>query len=763
MTDQTLDPPPVSTPTLCHVQPGGPDAPSMADGLPETDEPGLKGNFSIVYEGRWRIAMVTLAFTAVAMLYALASTRVYETELLIHVELEAPRASQNILSQASALFETKQAAIAEIELLRSRMVISQAMDRLQLYLDVRPKYFPVIGTWLAERNGDQLSEPGIFGYGGFAWGAEKADVTQFDLPIAWENKAFTLTVGSGGAYRLRGAGQRYVFEGKTGQTMTWPVPGGHVALRIEQIDAKPGAQFILRRLSRLTTIESIRSAMLIAEQGLESGVIEVKLQGDDAQRIYAMLQEIGRAYMRQNLARKTEEAQKSLAFLDKQLPVLKRQMEQSEERYNVFRQNKGTIDVAEEVRMSIREADAARRRKFTLQKKKSQLLTRFSDNHPRVLGVNRQVNEVQLEIHAAQRRIMSLPVLEQDAERLERTIKVNTDLYNALLNTAQQLRLVKVGRISNVRLIDAPMAPERPIKPNRPVIVLLAVIVGMFVGVVMAFLRRALSGAIDDPKAVERMLGARAVYAVIPHSKLEKRLNRTAKKRGGQRFLLAQAAAEDVAVESLRSFRTALLFSMGHFDNNIVMLAGASRELGKSFLTANLAAILAAGGKRVLLIDADLCHGCLQHYFTLPRGPGLTDIIAGTVSLDDAIQSNVLDNLDFIATGALPELRSELLLHQRFGAMLATVSAAYDLVLLDGPPILAGADALTIGTHAGAVFLVARGARTTGQEIEESIRRFDRVGVLVKGVLFNDLAPHLSDVERLGFDPAAHGAPQVSQ
>ena len=111
--------------------------------------------------------------------------------------------------------------------------------------------------------------------------------------------------------------------------------------------------------------------------------------------------------------------------------------------------------------------------------------------------------------------------------------------------------------------------------------------------------------------------------------------------------------------------------------------------------------------------------------------------------VDQVIHRGVMENLDFIPTGALPPNRSEFLLHLNFGELLETVSANYDLVLLDPPPILAVADALIIGAHAGAVFILTRAGVTTEGEINESIKRLNHAGISPQGVLFNDMALRL--------------------
>lgn len=733
-----------------------PSAPDLATDNAAVD---FRSHFNTLYDSRWLIGAITMLVTVVAVLYALVAKPVYEANLMIHVEEESPNASKNILSEASSLFETKKAAIAEMELLRSRMVVSRAVDNLQLYIDVQPKLFPVAGYWIANEASGELSEPGIFGLGGYIWGGEKMDVSVFNLPPALHNRQFTITALPGQRYHFGGGGGAPAFDAAVGQQYLVPCAEGSMELKIDKLFARPGAKFHLRRMARLGTIEKIQNAMLITEQGKLSGVIEVRMQGDSSKRINQLLSEIGREYMRQNLARKTEEAEKSLAFLNQQLPILKRQLEQSEDKYNQFRNAHGTIDLREEARMSLQQAAAARTRRLDLIQKKTELLARFTEDHPIIKGVNEQRKEVDAEIDDVARRIRTLPVLEQDETRLTREIKVNTDLYTALSNTAQQLRLISVGRVSNVRMIDAPMAPDKPVRPNRPLIVALAAVVGLMLGVLVAFVRKAMSGGIDSPQQVERMLHARVVYATIPHSANQEKLVKKQHGDGGILPLLAQAMPEDVAIESLRSFRAALQFSMPHFKNNIVMLAGPTGNLGKSFVAANFAAVMAASGKRVLLIDADLRSGQLHRYFGVGREQGLSKAITGALPVDQVIHRGVMENLDFIATGPLPPNRSEFLLHLNFGGLLETVSANYDLVLLDPPPILALADALIIGAHAGAVFILTRAGITTEGEINESIKRLNHAGISPQGVLFNDMALRLGS--RYGDDNAGQLAYSV--
>ncbi len=725
----------------------------------EEEEVDLRTYFNVLADSRWLIFWIVLTTVLVGVAYAFLSKPVYEANMMIHVEQENPNTPKNILGEMSSMFEVKAVAVSEIELLRSRMVVSRAVDNLRLYISDQPKYFPVVGGWIAKRS-EQLSTPGLFGYGGYVWGTEKMDVSVFNVPDELLNYGFVVQVEDAGRYQLIQEEKGVTLQGTVGSTLTANTALGPIELHIDQISGKPGAEFSLTRLSRLTTIEMVQSSLSVSEQGKDSGVIEVTLQGQNPEQINSTLNEIGREYMRQNQARKTEAAQKSLAFLDKQLPELKQQLEQSELKYNQFRNTHGTVDLSEEAKQSLVQASLAKAKRIELQQKKTELLANFTEKHPAVIGVNNQLKEIDNEIGSIANHIKTLPLLEQDALRLTRDIKVNTDLYTALLNNAQQLRLVTVGTVSNVRMVDPSMMPEKPLKPNRQMIISLAVLAGLFLGVVMAFVRKAMKAGIGDPQEIEQMLGV-PVYATIPHSKFQKQLYGKVGWKSRSVPLLAKVAPNDIVMESLRNFRTALQFSMTHAKNNIVLMTGATPGLGKSFVSVNFAVVMASSGKRVLLIDADLRDGHLHQYFGLTRENGLSDSISGAIRIDRAIHRSVMENMDFLASGSLPPNPSELLLRPNFGPMLESLHGSYDMILIDTAPILAAADPLIIGAHAGAIYIVTRADVTTHGEIKESIKRLAHAGLSVKGVLFNDLKPRTGRYD-YGYEYGQYAGAQFS-
>lgn len=710
---------------------------NLSQGLEQDDDRiDLVSYLDLLFDNRWLIAAVALSVTLIGVVYAVVVTPTYEADILVQVE-DGASSPNNILGELSSVFDLKTAASAEIEIIRSRLVLTRAVDNQQIYITAEPKYFPVIGQWIA-RGSEHLSNPGFLGVGGYAWGGEHINVEKFNIPASLQNVRFSLTATGGGSYRLRLPESATELYGHVGETVSKMTDLGSIELRVTALAANPGTQFVLVRAPVLETVEKLQKALSIGEKGRQSGIIGVSLEGADPKQTAQTLNEIGNQYIRQNVDRKSEEAEKSLAFLDKQLPLMKANLDQAEAKYNQLRNLRGTIDLDEEAKTILQESILSKTRLVELKQRRDELLTRFQNTNPIVIAVDQQIRTINNELAEVDRRIKNMPSIEQDVLRLTRDVKVNTELYTSLLNSAQQLRLVKASKVGNVRLLDVAEIPLKPIKPKKSVVVAAVMLLGLFLGVVTAFVRKNLFGGIEDPHEIEHILGL-TVSASIPHSDKQKSLYAQLRNKPSDLAVLAHHDPQDLAIESLRSFRTSLKFSMIGAKNNIVMITGPTPAVGKSFVSANFAAVLAATGKKILLIDADLRKGYLQRYFALPRENGLSDVIVGQATIEEVVHHDVMVGVDFISTGLIPPNPSELLTHANFTALLQKVSAEYHLVIIDTAPVLAVSDALVVAPLVGCIFNIVRGGVSTIGEVEESVKRFNQAGGIVNGIVFNDL------------------------
>ncbi|MBB3257976.1 tyrosine-protein kinase Etk/Wzc [Paraburkholderia bannensis] len=700
-----------------------------------------------LYAGRKTILIATVICTLAGSLYALLSTPVYESDMLIQVE-ESPNAAKSALADLSSQFAIKTGASAEMEVLRSRMVVSSAVNSTKLYIQVTPRYFPVVGRWVARH----LNLGNWSGWGGYAWGDEAIDVTQFDVPARLENRPFVLTYVGNGAYTIENGGLK--FEGIVGRGLHAQVVGGAIDLVVQSIDAQPGTVFNLKRQSELSAIQTLQNSLAISEKGKESDVIGVQLDGEDAVLTSTILNAIGNEYIRQNAQRTQEEAEKQIAFLDKQLPVLKEQLEKAENEYNAFRSAHGAVNLGAEATALLQSSALAQQRIADLRQQRAQLMARFTDDNPALVAVDGQLAEAAKSLQMLVGQTRALPPVEQQLVRLQREVTVDTNIYTNLLNSREQLRLLKAGRISNVRMIDEAVPAEAPIRPKRAVLMMAAMFTGLFVGAAIVLMRQRLNRGVSVVDEIEAGTGL-AVYAAVPRSRIQYGMTRRLPHgQEGANTVLAHTAMFDPAVESLRSFRSALEHSMQSAANRVVLLAGPTPMVGKSFVSINLAAVFGASQKRVLLVDADLRRGTLNHHMSVPSRPGVTDIVEWQGGFEELVHRDVMPGVDFVATGGYVANASELLRDGSFKDFVDWADASYDIVLIDAPPVLPVADAGIIGKLAGTVFVIARQGATSVAELRESVRRFEQVGVPIRGVIFNDMT---SRPGRYGNEYAAYG------
>jgi tyrosine-protein kinase Etk/Wzc len=539
-------------------------------------------------------------------------------------------------------------------------------------------------------------------------------------------------------YTLQSSDGEALGQGQFGRPMTFKSNGASGELLLAGAVGLPGAEFYIARSSQLAETEQLQRALNITEQGKQSGVISVSLEGKDPALTARTLNEIGTLYVRQNVERKAAEAEKSISFLNTQLPQLRQELESSEGKFNQFRNQNGTFDLTTEAKALLDQAVTLRVKLVELQQKRKELESRFTAQHPSVQVLDGQIKDITAQIGSMEGKAKTFPNVEQDLLRLTRDVKVNNELYTGLLNSFQQLRLVKEGKVGNVRIVDVAAVPERPVKPQRKQVVAIAAVLGLLAGLGLAFLRNSLRPGIKNADDIEQHLGL-PVFATVPHSKEQAALTSNMATQKPGVHLLASTHPEDPGIESLRSLRTALQFAMLDAPNNLVLIIGATPAIGKSFTSANFAAVLGAGGKRVLLVDADMRKGHIHKFFGLSRGHGLSELIAGSQPLAQVLHKSVSAQVDLITTGTLPPNPAELLMSPTTMQLLQTLASQYDIVLIDTPPVLAVSDTQVLAPQVGTVFLVARAEVSTLGELQESAKRLKQSGVAVRGVIFNDV------------------------
>jgi tyrosine-protein kinase Etk/Wzc len=691
----------------------------------EEAEFNLSDLLGLAIENRWLIIGITVAAMLLGGYKAFTAVPIYKADGLLQVE-EKSSGLANL--DVNTMFSDFAPVNAEIEILRSRSVLGAVVDNLKLDIVATPEYFPFIGAALARR-ASASTRPMI-------------KVDTIEVPETMRGRAFKIVLVEPGNFELYDTEGTFLLPGAVGKTVNLAMPEGNsLSLFISKLQGGEGQVFWISRQPRSSAVRSLQSRLSVSERGEWSGILSVSVEGADPDSIQQQVNEIANVYVRQNVERKSAEAQQTLEFLDEQLPIVRQNMEAAELALNSYRLEKGSIDLPLETQSILQTIVTVESQLNELEREREKVTLAFTEEHPTVIALDRQIDRLSIDLRNLNAQVQDLPTTQQELLRLIRDVEVNTALYTSLLDTAQELRVVKAGTVGNVRVIDYAVKPTYPVKPSKTRIMLISLLLGGLGGVAAAFAKRALKAGVDDPDLIEKQINI-PVYATISHSKLQDRIYKDLKAKKLKRAILAVEAPNEPAIESLRNLKTALHFGMMDVKNNCIMIAGPSPTVGKSFVSVNLAAVLTGGDKKVLLIDGDLRRGHLHEYLGIERKNGLSEFISGEISIGQALHQTMVKGLTMIPTGVLPPNPAELLLHKRFSNCLSVLMPRYDHIIIDSPPILAATDAAIIGQMVGGALMVLKAGEHPMREIEQAVKRMKQADVNLRGLLFNDVNVH---------------------
>jgi len=710
---------------------------SRAAAQDDSDDIDLRQLLGTLIDHKWWIIGITGVFFVASAAYALLATPIYRADAIVQVESKAPSLpGLSELSQSLAGGGTAEAT-TEIALITSRSVVGTAVDALKMDIGITPNRFPVFGGYSARKF--EAASPGElaeskFGASRFGWGGETLKIFQLEVPRNLLAAELTLVAGSDGSYELLNPDGRPILKGTVGQ----PAQGNGVRMQVAELRARDGMRFTVIRNRSLNVIVDQQKQILVSESGKDSGILTLAYESSDPELARSFLQQVAQAYVRQNVDRNSAEASAQLTFVKEQLPNVRNQVDAAQKSLSAYQTKANSVDLTLQTKGLLDQEVAVETNIQQLRLQQAEMDRKFTRDHPAYQALMRQVGELEGRKKSFQGQVKQLPEAQQELLRLTRDLQVSNEMYTAMLNQVQQLDVARAGTVGNVRIVDAAeVDANSPVKPRKLIIVAVCTLLGGFISIGLVLLRHLLNRGVEDPAQIEEL--GLPVYASIPVSVQQQNDSVRGKFRGdGNLHLLAVKDPADLAVEAVRSLRTSLHFARLEAKNNIVLISGASPNAGKTFVSSNLAAVIAQAGQRVLIIDADMRKGTLHKALGASQGPGLSDILVGKTALSDSIRHvDGLDGLQFIARGDVPPNPSELLMHENFTRLLETVVADYDLVIIDTPPILAVTDAAIIGHHAGTSLMVARFGLNQQKELALAKKRFEQNGVKLKGAIFN--------------------------
>ncbi|MDG1480323.1 MAG: polysaccharide biosynthesis tyrosine autokinase [Myxococcota bacterium] len=353
-------------------------------------------------------------------------------------------------------------------------------------------------------------------------------------------------------------------------------------------------------------------------------------------------------------------------------------------------------------------------------------------------ALKERLDTLEAEVEALDERRIELQFLKGAAERDE-------ELYKSLDRRMSEVDLSKLVQANNVQVIDAAVPGDKPVRPNMPVNIAMALFMGLLGGAALSFLAEYLDSTVKSRDDLERIVGIPMLGYVplIDPAEME------ALTSNRDRSIFVNARPRSAVAECLRSIRTNIMFRTqqraGHLPFRTLLVTSAAPREGKSFMSSNLATIIAMTGSRVLLIDADLRRPNVHRLFELSDEKGLSDVLSGHRSLESVIIPSHVSGLDLVVAGPIPPNPSELLGNERMQNIKSMIRG-YDVVIIDTPPVTVVADPMVLTPLADGVLVVVESNRTSKSMVTQAVSRLEQVSSRILGAVVNKL-----DVQKTGY------------
>ena len=640
------------------------------------------------------------------------------------LQLDTKSKSGKAVSDFGDLFDAKSPAVAEIHLIKSLSVLMPVVEQLHLNYMAEPQG---IVDRLMRREGRMdldLFEP------------PKAGM----LGIDEKDEKWIAVVRSQDTYELFSPMGQSLVVGKVGETYRIPMGADSVAICVRAFSAEPGQSFRLFRSSVLSVAEGLQAAINAYEKEKNSNILEISYSGRYPDRVADVLNAVAQAYVRQNVEMRSAEAEKSLEFLEEQLPSIKAKLDSSERLLTNYRNKMGTVDLGAEAKGTLERQVELKTQLLSLQQQYQEKARLFKEDHPAMQALLQQQQRLNREIGKEESKTKKLPITQQDVLKLQQDVEINNQLYTSVLNNIQQLRVVRASEIGNVRVVDPAYIHEKPSKPNRKKIMAAGLGGGFAFSLLLIYLLHLIGGrGVGSSSEIERETGV-SVYAKIPKTQISRKLPGVNDKR----FILAKADAEDIAIEKVRTLRTALEFSFLEEGGRVLMVTGIVPGAGKSFVSLNLAYLFAKQNKRVLFVDADLRKSRLSHM----REKGVSDILINNGKLEDLVV-DMGEGFFFLPKGSRAPNPGEMVSSRAFAELIDECKSKYDVVVIDTPPNSLVSDAQSIAKLADFGLIVIEYKKHSMDEIQDVIDQLSIAKLDKKAIVLNQC---LQDGLGYGYD-----------
>lgn len=489
-----------------------------------------------------------------------------------------------------------------------------------------------------------------------------------------------------------------------------------------------------------------------AERVGDTNLITISAVSSDPDETARLANATAEVYIEKGIEDRSRRARELRKFIEVQLEDAETKLRISEDKLRGYTEKTGSKGIG----------GYLTNRLIDLENKKSELLKKYTRQHPEVERISSQIETIEDEMK-------TLPREELESARFSREIKINEELYTLLAKRYKEAQISEADRVQSAFIVTPAVKPSYPIKPNRMINLSTGAFLGIFFGFLLALIVENFDTSIGTIEDVEKYLNI-PVLGIIPHIELErkekstwtprsKKENKTTSLRSR---LIVNHSTKSPFVEAYHTLRTNLKFMLPKDKTNVISFSSAGIGEGKTLTASNFALAAAQSGIKTLLVEIDLRLPTLHKIFGLTRDPGFSDCLIGTKKWNEVLRGTTdfimseltmekilkypgIENLRLITSGPIPPNPVDLFSSANISKIIQEMASQFDLVLLDCPPVLLFADTLIVGNYTSGVIMVYRVGKMARSALKRAKDQLTNVKVPVLGVVLNDITA--SDME----------------
>ena len=517
-----------------------------------------------------------------------------------------------------------------------------------------------------------------------------------------------------------------------------------VALRLGLIDDTTP-------VSKIHSVVASLQGKVTTETIARTNIISITATTGNAKEAMDLANTVAQAYIEENLLEKKKQTSTVRQFIEEQLSHLEGRLKEGEERLR---------KIGDEVR-NIKLAEPIQKKLEDLQFELAALLEKYTDRYPRVIQLKEQIKDLEAQLAGFSGE-------ELEYARLAREVEVNKKLYSMLKEKLEEARITEAQKVGDVSIVDPAVMPRCPVGPQKKMGVFIGGIMGLILGIGLAFMFETLDTSIGTIEDVESLMKL-PVLGIIPPvpSEFEERMSIFAKfkskvlprrKSEAEEVyirLIAHHKPKSPMAEAYRNLRTNL--KLGPSQKTILITSTGPRE-GKTTILTNLGLTIAQKGVKTLLVSSDLRRPALAKTFGVKKEPGLNEVITGTVNLEDALRniSDIMlgdmqfeeimktpgiENIWLLSSGSIPFNPAEVLESSKLLELIEELKERFDVILFDSPPVLSVTDASLLASKVDSVVICYETGRTARAALLRAKIQLESVSAKILGVVLNHTAP----------------------